>query len=114
MSRGRLSQNERVLRALRQAAGEGLRSTAFLLPDVVDGGAPILRLASRVADLRADGHSIRTERDGSDVRYFLIAAVPPLPRAEVSDPKGEPATLEHGAGVRPRGRVSPFDPWADA
>lgn len=54
----RLTQKGRVLRMLRHAAGTGITQLECDAP--VDGGAPIRRLASRVAELRRDGHQIET------------------------------------------------------
>ena len=97
-----------MLRALRHAGERGLSSTAFLLPDVCDGGAPVLRVASRIAELRGDGYAIETRRDdGRSTVSYHLTAVPerktpltdePSRRIEVAPPFTPPA-------------ASPFDPW---
>jgi hypothetical protein len=65
------TQNDRVLVALERAGRRGVRTTDFLGPQVVDGGTPILRLPSRINDLRDAGHRIRTLRGGKVARYVL-------------------------------------------
>lgn len=118
MSRGRLSQNDRVLAALRRAGADGLDCSAFLMhPETVDGGPPIVRLPARIADLRAQGHRIATRRqpERAYARYVLVAVAPLLVDAparstfSVSDPKPVPIGQDVGGGPR-----SPYDPWGDA
>jgi hypothetical protein len=66
------SQRDRVLKALRDAGPNGVDTTAFLAPSVIDGQKPILRLAARVRDLRDQGHRITSQRlMNGTVRYFL-------------------------------------------
>jgi hypothetical protein len=73
------TQNDRLLLALERDRRRGITQVDFLLPDVIDGGAPITRVAARINDLRDRGHRIDTrgERD-SCVIYVLAepAAVP--------------------------------------
>lgn len=52
------SQNARVLRMLRHVGPTGLSQLECDTP--LDGGPPIRRLASRITDLRRDGHPILT------------------------------------------------------
>jgi hypothetical protein len=52
------TQRERVLDALRRAGDHGITAVDFLLPDVVDGGPPIVRLPARVDELRHAGYVI--------------------------------------------------------
>ena len=51
-----MTQKERVLARLR--AGHDVSPTDFQLPNVVDGGKPILRVAARILELRQDGYQI--------------------------------------------------------
>lgn len=99
-----LSQKARVLGLLRERGDRGITAADFLLPDVVDGGKPIARLAARVDELRSRGLTIVTEgrRAGFSI-YVLreerrVAAVPP--------PATEPAVL---VVSRPRSAVLGWD-----
>lgn len=81
MSRRQPSQRERVLAALRRAGAEGVSTTDFLPPDVIDGGQPILRVPSRVDELRQRGHDIETVRQRSGVARYVLrppSSAPPL------------------------------------
>lgn len=104
---GPLSQRDRVDRALRRAGSEGLPATAFMLPEVIDEGRPIMRLASRIAELRAEGLSIETRRPrGSKVvRYYLVAERITSAPVEPAEPAQESMRL---------GASSPYNPWQDA
>ncbi len=53
-----LSQEERVLRALRQVGSRGVTAVDFDPPNVIDGREPIQRLAARVLALKGKGHRI--------------------------------------------------------
>ncbi len=84
-----MPQADRVLRVLRQRRGDGVTVIEFRPPDVIDGGAPIERLAARVEELRKRGHRIDTRKGRTRLaRYVLIespagtkaaAARPPAP-----------------------------------
>lgn len=52
------TQRERVLAYLRACGERGGDPTAFLLPNVVDGGKPILNWGARILELRQAGHQI--------------------------------------------------------
>lgn len=54
-----MSQRKRVLAALRVRGARGVCAVDFLAPDVIDGQAPITRLAARMLELREDGHEIK-------------------------------------------------------
>jgi hypothetical protein len=78
-----MTQQDRVLAALTRAGARGVTQVDFLLPNVIDGGAPITRVAARVNELRNDGFQIQTdgERDSCAVyklvlsdRLFQVAA----------------------------------------
>lgn len=70
-----MTQKDRILQALRLAGQTGIRPEDFLLPDVIDGGKPILRVAARVQDLRKEGHRINTDTSGVTAIYTLVGAV---------------------------------------
>lgn len=57
---------------LHQRGGLGVTPVDFTGPDVIDGGAPILRLAGRINDLRNQGYVIRTFKKGQVARYVLV------------------------------------------
>lgn len=59
-----LTQRDRVLFALREAGGHGLRSDVFL-------AISISRAAARVKELRDEGHHITSEPEGQFCRYVL-------------------------------------------
>ncbi len=82
----RRTQTDRVHDALRRAGRRGVRTTDFIGAPVVDGGPPILRVASRVAELRAAGHRIETRRAGAVARYVLDPGPPRL--FDPADPEG--------------------------
>jgi hypothetical protein len=52
-----VTQKDRVLAALRRRK-RGITQLDFDLPDVVDAGAPVKRVAARIEELRRDGHRI--------------------------------------------------------
>lgn len=68
-----MSQKARVLAALRSRGARGVTAVDFLLPDVIDGGRPITRVAARVLELRDEGHTIVVdgERDSCAVYRLL-------------------------------------------
>ncbi len=68
-----LTQRERVLAQLKRRGR--VSPTDFLLPDVCDGGLPILRVAPRVMELRDRGYTIHTSTasNGTAV-YELVEA----------------------------------------
>lgn len=81
-------QKARVLAALRSRGAHGITAVDFLLPDVIDRGKPVTRVAARVLELRQDGHRIvvEGERDGCYVYRLLedvqdARPVPPAPSA---------------------------------
>lgn len=51
------TQNQRVLRMLERHP-DGICAPDFMLPNVIDGGTPITRLAARIRDLRDQGEEI--------------------------------------------------------
>lgn len=66
------TQTERVLAALRTYP-RGITQVDFLLPDVIDGGAPITRIGARILELRDAGHMIVSgPRRDKCVTYKLL------------------------------------------
>jgi hypothetical protein len=53
-----MTQRDRVLHALQAAGERGVTQVDFMLPGVIDGGAPITRVAARIDELRRAGHQI--------------------------------------------------------
>lgn len=69
------TQTRRVLRALERNPERGVTAVDFQLPDVIDGGKPITRLAARVQDLQDAGYRITAgERRQKCVVYRLVPA----------------------------------------
>jgi hypothetical protein len=110
------TQAQRVLAQLQRAGSRGLTALDFLAPDVVDGGPPITRLASRIADLKRDGHGVvaTVEPVGrARVAVYRLAAAQPAPVVgQVDAPATAQASLDVGDLTTRRPR-SPLDPDAD-
>lgn len=64
-------QVDRVLAALR-ANPQGLNETRFAAPNVIDGGAPIQRVAARIWDLKQDGHVITVRRERNLTATYML------------------------------------------
>lgn len=81
-----LSQNQRVLALLRSRGEQGVSPVDFAAPNVVDGQAPIMRLAARIKDLRDDGLPIRDAGWVGPVRRYVLEqpTAAPEPRDTVS------------------------------
>lgn len=67
-------QVDRVLAVLR-AHPEGVNETAFALPNVIDGGTPIRRVAPRIFELRQDGFDIETHRESNGTATYKLIEV---------------------------------------
>ncbi|WCB92293.1 hypothetical protein DSM104299_00983 [Baekduia alba] len=95
MKRQRMTQTARVEQLLRRRGELGITAADFLLPDVADGGPPILRLAARVDELRSrHGVTIVTlfehKGDARVARYVLreqhfVTASMPVNAPDASD-----------------------------
>lgn len=70
---GKLTQTERVVRAIRRAGERGITQVDFLLPHVIDGGRPITRLAARVKDARDAGEQIVVDGERDSCAVYKIA-----------------------------------------
>lgn len=77
-----LTQCQRVARALTNAGAAGVTQLDFDAP--TDGGRPIRRLASRVADLRSDGYRIDTRRDRTGLARYVLSNAVRGPRGRAS------------------------------
>lgn len=81
-----MTQREGVLAKL-LAHPEGVPSIAFLRPR---SGKPILRAASRIAELRAAGYVIESKRlpNGTALYRLISSPEPPAPPAPPPEPAG--------------------------
>lgn len=70
-----MSQSRRVRRALERHA-QGVCSVDFLLPNVIDGGLPITRLAARINDLRKAGVEIEVDGERHGCAVYKLAQTP--------------------------------------
>lgn len=107
------TQAERVLRALERAGRHGVTQVDFDLPDVIDGGPPIKRVAARVHELREQhGHRITEHgRRHKCVVYVLApqgsASRPPAgssPVAVAEMPRRLAGGREAAARIKPLSR----------
>jgi len=71
-----VTQTERVIRALERAGDRGICAVDFLLPDVIDDGKPITRLAARVLDARGLGYDIVTDGERHGCAVYKLAGAP--------------------------------------
>lgn len=102
------TQQARVLRALRESGNRGTEQSEWLAPNVRDRRGPITRLASRIADLRAAGYTIRTAGRRHGFRVYVLEEEPG-PRLRPAPPRA--ALLDASAGVQsPRSAIAP---WGD-
>ncbi len=103
------SQTERVLNALRKAGGRGVTQVDFSLPDVIDGGPPITRVAARIKDLRRQGHTIVPAGTRQRCRIYELVAVPAP--ADLAYAAATEAAFD--APARPAPKCAIFDDWED-
>ena len=111
------TQQERVLAALEAAGPAGICQADFLFPSVIDGHAPIQRVAPRIEELRGIGHRIDTLRDPNGcARYVLTQlAVPHIPGGkEAPDGASPPSVPLPCAEQAAAGEPVLFDPAAYA
>lgn len=106
-------QRLRVLDALRAAGNAGVGTSCFLAPDVVDGGKPIVRLPSRIDELRKAGYTIVSHRapNGTAIYRLVGEAAPAAACAPEPVSDDEPdASLFDSA---PSASSSPYDPLSE-
>lgn len=96
-----MTQTDRVLAALHDAGPTGVTQVDFSLPHVVDGGAPITRLAARIKDLRDQGFRIHDAGTRHRCRVYVIEPIP----ASVGPGIGAPTPAEARADARPQGAL---------
>lgn len=72
-----MKQTTRVLRALRRHP-DGITQVDFLLPNVIDGGRPITRLAARIRDLRTEGEEIVTDGERYGCAVYKLPPKQPV------------------------------------
>ena len=87
-----MTQKQRILTMLNQRGSLGVTPVDFAGPDVIDGGAPIMRVAGRINDLRNEGYEIRTFKKGQVARYVLV------PGFALTTPPEGPARVVGAAG----------------
>jgi len=114
----KLSQSARVLRMLRRHP-DGVCQAEFLLPNVLDGGHPITRLAARVRDLKDEGYEIVVagERYSCAVYKIVEAASPPPAPPELGlEPDREFVPMDENATPDPLFDMPPVtrSPYEDA
>jgi hypothetical protein len=97
----RPSQKMRWLKELKAAGSAGVEATAFLAPDVCDGGKPILRSASRITELRQAGHHITSKRQPNGTALYVLDET----KRTAPDAPEPPRLLE----AQRRPPVSPYD-----
>jgi hypothetical protein len=68
----KITQNDRVLAALKQAGRSGITELDFEAPRVTDGGKPIRRLAARVFDLRLRGLPVEPDGERDGVTVYVL------------------------------------------
>lgn len=90
-----MTQKERILKALKAAGATGISPEDFLLPDVIDAGKPILRVAARIDDLRKEGVKITTDSNGTTAIYKLAS---PVEGASSNERGGSPDHTEQPFG----------------
>jgi hypothetical protein len=92
------------LAQLQRTGSRGVTQLDFT-PPVCDGLAPILRVASRIAELRAQGHAIIASRERTPggawiARYTLAEPAPPATTfAQEREGPPEQTTLDLGFGT---------------
>lgn len=90
------TQRTRVLRALEHAGSRGITSVDFQLPDVIDGGAPILRVAARIEELVDDGYRIVDHGKRDRCKVYALAST----SEEVSpEPLKQPSSWDQAGGA---------------
>lgn len=103
----RLTQKDRVLRALRTTGGRGLTRVDFLRP-VIDGGAPILNIPARIEELRKEGHTIHNAGRRDECVIYTLEA--PMQRWDPdTDPTKKPGTVTRLFDLGQAPPRSPYD-----
>lgn len=109
-----MTQREVILRMLKRAGSEGVRSDAFF-------EAHLPRAAARILELKDEGHEITTEREGKFVRYRIVGGSAESPPSKESapalsalpDPAGTPRPSAASSEAVKRNVPSMFDADVD-
>jgi Helix-turn-helix domain len=101
-----MTQRDRVLAALRRAGGRGITQLDFDLPDVVDGGPPIKRVAARIDELRTAGHWIASQRTRQRMARYVLVDADTLTAATDVEPPPAPVPAPSASAY------DPFSEWA--
>lgn len=98
-----MTQKDRILAALYRAGKFGISQIDFDLPDVIDGGTPIKRVAARIEELRDQGFAIRSgERRAKCVVYRIESGGHQNERPATSEPASDNGGALELFGDRPR------------
>jgi|HubBroStandDraft_3_1064219.scaffolds.fasta_scaffold201560_3 hypothetical protein len=93
MTRKQCTQTERVIAAARSY--RGITAVDFMLPNVVDGGPPITRVAARLWDAEQEGFSFECIGKRDRCKVFRLCGEPDVERT-ASNPPDRPANAPHG------------------
>jgi hypothetical protein len=102
---------ERVFAVLRRAGSKGTNRLQWAGPDVIDGGAPILHLAGRIAELRDAGVRIATHTGPGRLAQYVLE-VDELVEELVDELQIAPDTLIDPPTSPTSGAFDPFSDWA--
>ena len=102
-----MTQNDRVGRMLRRAGRHGISQTDFDGPHTADGGPPVRRLASRIADVRALGYEIDSTGRRNRMAVYRLISEPGRVADPVASPAGDaaPGALFEAPAPKPRSAI---------
>jgi hypothetical protein len=83
------TQTERVLRLLERRGPHGVTAVDFQLPDIADGGKPILRVAARILELRDQGHRIVDGGVRNKCKVYILEPAQTEPEPVVEPDTGQ-------------------------
>ena len=99
----RATQRDRVLRALRATGERGIAAPDFLLPGVIDEGKPIVRLPSRIHELREDGFVIHSRGTRNQCAVYVLVSEPEISASSIASNVANPfGAVRPPAQPRPR------------
>jgi len=67
-----MTQTDRVLAALSRAGARGITRVDFQLPDVIDGGPPILNIPARILELKNAGFEITDDGRRQKCKVYVL------------------------------------------
>ena len=94
-----MTQCERVLALLRERGESGVNTAEFQELPIVDGGAPILRLAARIDNLKHRGFAITSRRQPNGTSTYTLVSELGVERDRTDAPVGQPTVPQATAGV---------------